>query len=127
MSKRVVGTETHRRMERLISLWRKSGQSCTAFARANGVSVSTFFYWKRRLSPSPASHRSVSETGADLSSLSGTSRFLPVRLMASEAAVESSGLVELVLKTGERVRVSDGVSEETLRRVIRVLREGESC
>ena len=110
---------TRSRMERLISRWRKSGSSCTAFARANGVSVSTFFYWKRRLE----SAKSGAKERAEVRSTS--TRFLPVRVVESSTSPEPgvAGLVELVLETGERIRLTEGVSEETLRRVIRILRE----
>ena len=106
---------TRVRMERLISRWRKSGRSCTAFARANGVSVSTFFYWKRRLESAGAKERGEVA--------SAPARFLPVRLVGSAPEPGVAGLVELVLETGERIRLTEGVSEETLRRVIRILRE----
>ena len=112
-----AGTGTRARMERLISRWRKSGRSCTGFARANGVSVSTFFYWKRRLE----SARAGAEDRAEVPSASA--RFLPVRLVGSATEPGVAGLVELVLETGERIRLTEGVSEDTLRRVIRILRE----
>jgi hypothetical protein len=107
-------------MERLIWRWKESGRSCTAFAEANGVSVSKFFYWKRRLESEGAGKRRAKVRGA------GSSRFLPVRLLGNAGPVaERGGLVELVLETGERVRLTEEVSEETLRRVIRVLTERE--
>lgn len=48
---------------------------------------------------------------------------MPVRLVGSAAERGVAGLVELVLETGERIRLTEGVSEETLRGVIRILRE----
>lgn len=117
-------TKTRAKMQRLISQWKDSGRSCTSFAAANGISVAKFFYWKRRLEAAePGRERRRRRTAK-----ASGSGFLPVRLVGTASATsESRGMVELVLESGVRVRVTEGVSEETLRRVIRVLREGESC
>src|SRR3990172_9302950 len=49
------------------------------------------------------------------------SRFVPVRVVGSGQWSGAEGVVEIVLDSGERVRMWEGVSEETLRRAIRVL------
>lgn len=106
-------TARRARMERLVKRWRKSGDSANGFARANGIPTATFSYWKRRLESESravvaSSHR---EEGS----------FLPIQLIGgSEVAV---GLIELVLDGGDRVRFTEGVSEEALRQAVRVLRE----
>lgn len=116
--------KTRAKMERLISRWKDSGRSCTAFAEANGVSVAKFLYWKRRLdSVEPKGGRKPRR--ASTASQPG---FVPVQLVGTaSAAFATGGMVELVLESGERVRVTEGVSEDTLRRAIRVLRERDSC
>jgi hypothetical protein len=52
---------------------------------------------------------------------------MPVRLVGAAApeTPDTGEMLELIMGSGERVRLTEGVSEETLRRVIRILRERE--
>ncbi len=104
---------TGEQMRRLIGLWRASGQTKAEFVRAHGVSRGKLEYWCRRLGEPRAGRR-----GRRRHSLS----FIPVQV--TDPAAGSGGEIEILLATGDRVRVSAEVPTEALGRVIDVLRRG---
>jgi transposase-like protein len=94
------------RQERWAELIRQQGQSkvsVSAFCREHGVSDQSFYSWRKRL------------TGDE-----------PVRFALVEAnrpVTRDSVPVELILASGERLRISPGADAATLRTVLNVLRE----
>ena len=100
--------EIRMQMASLLKEWRVSGEAGRKFASRKGITAEKFYYWKRRLA------------GGERSEAMRRPQFVPVRL---EGAWEAAGLLEIILESGERVRISEGVSEQTLRRAIQVLRE----
>jgi len=104
-------TEIRTQMASLLREWNRSGETGRTFAVQKGITAAKFFYWKRRLA------------AADHGRGKRTRRFVPVRVVGPGQWSGADGLLEIVLDSGERVRMSEGVSEETLRRAIRVLRE----
>jgi len=75
----------------------------SAFCRERGVSDQSFYNWRKRLSGSE-----------------------PVRfaLVEANAAVRKDSLpVELILSSGDRLRIAPGTDAVTLRTVLNVLRE----
>lgn len=75
----------------------------SAFCRERGVSDQSFYNWRKRLSGSE-----------------------PVRfvLVEANAAVRKDSLpVELILASGDRLRIAPGTDAVTLRTVLNVLRE----
>jgi transposase-like protein len=87
----------------LIRQQGQSGRSVTAFCRERGVSDQSFYNWRKRLSESA-----------------------PVRFALVEAGVSGAkdrAAIELVLASGDRLRVTPGVDAATLRTVLNVLRE----
>jgi hypothetical protein len=108
---------TQAKMERLLEEWRASGESAANYARAQGMTPSKFYYWKKRLEGGGsklASSRSSSSQG-----------LVPVRVLSSTLGHGVAGEMEVVLSGGDRLLFEEKISEETLRRVVRVLRE--SC
>ena len=98
---------TRRRMQRLVQQWEASDETRKAFARRHGLTVSQLDYWKRHVPPRPSTDVSPA--------------FAPVRVLADgEAAV--GGTMELVLTSGERLIVRDGMSTELVRTVVSALR-----
>jgi hypothetical protein len=95
----------------LARQWRESGASAKAFAQEHGITTWTLYYWRQRV---------VRQERATRRRRSRRVRLAPVHVMP--AATEHISEVEIVLATGDRVRVSAPISEETLRRVIEVLR-----
>jgi transposase-like protein len=94
------------RQKRWAELIRQHGQSklsVSAFCREHGVSDQSFYSWRKRLSGSE-----------------------PVRfaLVEASAPVTKDSLpVELILVSGERLRIAPGADAATLRTVLNVLRE----
>lgn len=78
-----------------------SGVSIRAFCKQRGVSDHSFYAWRRRLSGGHAV------------------RFAELKTIANPASV---GALELVLATGARLRIPNGVDAATLRMVLDALR-----
>jgi hypothetical protein len=105
--------DDHRnKMLELARQWRGSGTSARAFAQAHGITTWTLYYWRQRV----VSH----DRSARRRRRPRRVRLAPVHVMP---AAESLGHdVEIVLTSGDRVRVSNQVSVETLRDVVQMLR-----
>jgi transposase-like protein len=98
-----AGTTRQDRWAELIRQQGRSKLSVSAFCRERGVSDQSFYNWRRRLSGSE-----------------------PVRfaLVEANAAVRKGSLpVELILASGDRLRIAPGTDAVTLRTVLNVLRE----
>jgi transposase-like protein len=96
----------------LARQWRDSGAPARAFAQEHGVTAWTLYYWRKRLAlqDRPARRRPRSRRV----------QLAPVHVMTMAEDVGSD--LEIVLASGDRVRVSPQVSVDTLRRVVQVLR-----
>jgi transposase-like protein len=107
--------EDHRnKMLELARQWSGSGASARAFAQEHGVTTWTLYYWRQRVVRHERSTRRRRRPRRV--------RLAPVHVMP---ATQSLGIdLEIVLASGDRVRVSDQVSVETLRGVVQVLRAG---
>jgi hypothetical protein len=104
--------EVEGRMAAVIAEWRKSGQTRAAFARAHGLTVSKLDYWKRRIGNTPRRRRRPGRAV----------QLIPVHLRPDVAGETTE--VEIVLASGDRLRVGSAVSTERLRQVLAVVREG---
>jgi transposase-like protein len=91
----------------LIRRQQQSGLSVTAFCRRHSFSGQTFYNWRKRL----AGNEPV--------------RFAPVAAdAAADAAAAAEQLpIELLLVSGDRLRIAPGTDAATLRTVLNVLRE----
>jgi hypothetical protein len=101
-------TKTRAQRARLVSRWRASGRSQAAFARQQGLHPRTFWGWCRatpeiRVAPAPA-------------------RFLPVQVVEPPSDRREATGVEILLITGERVRVASGTAPAWVAAVIAALR-----
>lgn len=104
-SRPAVVARWRERLER----WRKSGESIAEFCRREGLSPPSFYLWRRRLAEEASAPR-------------GTGRaFLPVEVVADGSAPFGAEC-ELVLE-GLVCRVPRGLDDDSLRRLIRMLRE----
>ena len=81
----------------------QSGVSVKQFCAQQGLTEQSFYYWRKRL-----------QTGAPM-------RFALVEAEPRRAPAEHIAL-ELVLTTGERLRIGSGVDAMTLRQVLEALR-----
>jgi transposase-like protein len=94
------------REKKWAELIRQQGQgklSVSAFCREHGVRDQSFYYWRKRLSSSE-----------------------PVRFALVESdmpVTKEKTPIELVLASGDRLRIAPGTDAATLRIVLNVLRE----
>ena len=87
----------------------RSGMSIREFCRQRGLTVSQFYWWQRRL-------RSLQESTAR-GKRNGLVSPASFALVSADGQGAESG-IELVLKDGRRLRIHQGVDEETLRLVL---------
>jgi transposase-like protein len=86
---------------RLVAQQEQSGLSVRAFCRQHHAKEHSFYQWRKRLSEQH-----------------------PMKFALVEAESNGgAGVVELLLATGERLRISPGADAATLRAVLGVLRE----
>ena len=86
-----------------ISAQERSGIPVKQFCKQQGLSEQSFYYWRKRL-----------QTTASM-------RFALVEAEPRRGTAEHAAL-ELLLTTGERLRISVGVDAATLRQVLEALR-----
>jgi putative transposase len=99
----IEATKKAKKWSELIRQQQQSGLSVSAFCREHGFSDQTFYNWRKRLGGSE-----------------------PVRfaLVAAETTAAAEQLpIELVLVSGDRLRIAPGTDAASLRRVLNVLRE----
>ena len=92
-----------KKWQELIRQQEQSKLSVSAFCRQHGFSDQSFYNWRKRLRASE-----------------------PVRFAlvdANPAGAERFGLLELILASGDRLRIAPGADAATLRAVLSVLRE----
>jgi hypothetical protein len=82
----------------------RSGMSVGKFCDAQGLTEQSFYYWRKRLQAQAPMRFALVETG-------------PARQQPAREAD-----LELVLATGERLRMGAGVDPVALRRVLEALR-----
>jgi Transposase len=98
-----AGTTSEKKWTELIRQQGQSGLSVSVFCRDRGFSDQAFYYWRKRLS------------GRE-----------PVRfaLVAAGAATTADhARLELLLASGDRLRIAPGTDAATLRTVLNILRE----
>ena len=95
-------------MMRLVAQWRASGEPQARFARRHGVRPWTLWYWSRKR---PAASRGPADNRP---------AFVPVQVIAEPPRVAAT--IEVVLVSGERLLIPDGVSSDRVRAVLTALR-----
>ena len=94
---------------RWIDEWQTSGLSARAFCERRGLTVASFYAWRRAL------QRRAAEKAT----------FVPVQVLPDAVQTQTSAL-EVLLPDGRTVRVAPGFDAATLRQVLAVL-EGRPC
>jgi hypothetical protein len=87
-----------------IEAQQRSGKTVARFCKDQGLTEQAFYFWRKRLRDQQPIRFALLETGA-----------------VRQQAAREDGL-ELVLATGERLRIGAGVETATLRRVLEALR-----
>ena len=98
-----------RQWRRWLREWRASRLSVRAFCDRHGLTVASFYAWRRVL------ERRAAEKAA----------FVPVQVVADAVPAQASAL-EVILADGRTVRVAPGFDAATLRQLLAVL-EGRPC
>jgi hypothetical protein len=94
---------------RRLREWQRSGLSAAAFCRRYGLAEKYLYRWRRVLAKRDAEQVD----------------FVPVRLRTETSFQD--GALELVLASGQRLRVARGFDAETLRQLLAVLEEQAPC
>lgn len=107
-----------------VETWRDSGMSVRRFCRAEGLSEAAFYWWRRQLTRAKASTagrpNSTSAASPRPNNISGP--FIEL------AIPRSVGLpLELVLKSGNVLRIDATADTAALSRVVGVLHEADLC
>jgi hypothetical protein len=102
-------TEKARQWQKTIREAARSGLSVREFCRQRKLNVGQFYWWQHRLKAArPTQARRKSGAGGDAASFA---------LVSDDRGVLEAG-IELVLNDGRRLRIRQGVDEETLRAVL---------
>src|SRR5215470_18352153 len=101
---KVVGTRDEYWRER-IAAQERSGLSVQQFCKEQGLNNPSFYYWRKRLRQQTPVRFALIDTGG-----------------ASQHTL-SEHCLELVLPTGERLRIGAGVEAAVLRTVLEALRK----
>lgn len=99
--------QTEERMTRLVRAWRTSGEPQARFARRHGVRPWTLWYWSQKVQRRPTRR-------------SPSAAFVPVEVVADTP--RASAAIEVVLVTGERLVVPEGVASTRVRELLAALR-----
>jgi hypothetical protein len=102
----------------LAQEWKESGKSARIFAQEHGVTPWTLYYWRQLLT---ASHVRGSARRRRRRSRRPLN-LVPVRVRVTGHPDEAPGELEVILATGDRVRLSARVSAEQFQRVVQVLK-----
>ncbi len=117
MSRREEDLEKARYWQRTIGEAARSGMPIREFCRQRRLKESRFYWWQRKLKAGRQERRlrrpSVNGNQASFA------------LVSDESGITDAG-IELVLGDGRRLRVRQGVDEETLRAVLAAL-EASGC
>lgn len=102
--------EKQRHWQRTIAEAARSGLSVREFCRQHRLPEYRFYWWRRKLRATHPDRKTVNSNG-------GRASFA---LVSEEGGSQPAGL-ELVLRDGRRLRISQGVEEQTLRSVLSAL------
>lgn len=95
----------------VIDACKESGLSIVAFCKKEGISEAAYYYWRKKLTDTdPQSNRKTSPAFIELTMPKND----PVAL-------------ELVLSSGNTLRINPGADRQALSNVLSVLREANLC
>lgn len=113
MNRRNHDVEKQRYWQRTIGDAARSGMSIREFCLQRHVKESQFYWWQRKLKAGRQERNkpSVQDRAASFA-------------LVSEVGMDMPAGLELVLRDGRRLRISQGVQEETLRAVLAAMESG---
>ena len=116
MSSKQAQSNKERRQfwQMVIEIWQDSGMSVSKFCKAEGLSEGAFYSWRKRLSGRHSQRREQSS--------SSPPAFIEVSMPKSNHAA-----LELLLSSGNTLRISSEADNKTLSNVISVLCQAGLC
>ena len=116
MSSKQAQSNKERRQfwQMVIETWQDSGMPVNRFCKAEGLSEGTFYNWRKKLSGRHSQRKEQSS--------SSPSAFIEVAMPKTNHAA-----LELLLSSGNTLRISSEADSKTLRNVITVLRQAGLC
>jgi hypothetical protein len=110
---------------RVLQQWQRSGQGVRAFCGTYGLSVPSFYAWRRAIQErdrqAERRSRCSPRHGSGPVAGDGLPAFVPVTITATPAPLE------VVLRDGRVVRVPPHFDAATLRQLLSVLAEAPPC
>jgi hypothetical protein len=100
-----------------LSRWRGSGLSQAAYCRQQGLAPADFSWWKYELARRDGKLDAATK---NLQPIERRESFVPIRLTPS---IAEPFAFEVVLNSGETLRIRSGFDADTLKRLIATLRE----
>ena len=113
MNRKNHDVEKQRHWLRTIGDAARSGMSIREFCRQRHVKESQFYWWQRKL-----------KAGRQERNKSGVQYRTASFALVSAGGVDMPAGLALVLRDGRRLRISQGVQEETLRAVLAAMESG---
>ena len=113
MNRKNHDVEKQRYWQRTIGDAARSGISILEFCRQRHVKESQFYWWQRKLKAGRQERNkpSVQDRAASFA-------------LVSEGGMDMPAGLELVLRDGRRLPISQGIQEETLRAVLSAMESG---
>jgi hypothetical protein len=113
MGRKNHDVEKQRYWQRTIGDAARSGMSIREFCRQRRLRESQFYWWQRKLKMrrQERSKLAIQDRAASFA-------------LVSEDGMDMPAGLELVLRDGRRLRISQGVQEETLRAVLAAMESG---
>ena len=102
MNRKSENVEKHRYWQRAIGDAARSGMSIRKFCRHHRLRESQFYWWQRKLKARRRQERSKPGTQDQAASFA----------LVSEVGMDMPAGLELVLRDGRRLRISQGVQED---------------
>jgi transposase-like protein len=115
MSRQQIKSNNEKRQfwQMAIETWQNSGMSVSKFCKAEGLVEGTFYNWRKKLTKGD-------EPEVDKQKGLSSSAFIELAIPTNDPVV-----LELVLSSGNTLRISSGADNKTLSDVLSVLhREG---
>jgi len=109
-----AGSEKRQFWQMVMETWQDSGLSVRQFCKNEGLSEPSFYFWRRKL------NQTKSTPGSQQATVSGA--FIEVSIPSNAPAA-----LELVLSSGNILRIGTAADSSALSRVISVLREAGLC
>ena len=105
-----------REMRRVLGRWQRSGLTLREFGQQRGIPVSTLAWWRQVF------RRAGAQVNAASKSVAATDAVTFIEVPKPATVPTTPFVVEVVLDSGNVVRVTAGADSDTLQRVLQAVR-----